>query len=68
MTMAGPVVTTPGFTYEVEASTDTCGSVMFTLEPGTAYQDVTGLNGWAEWGDCTIGDSNIELLTAAVKG
>lgn len=66
LTMAGPVSSEPGLTYEVEAATDSCGDVTFTLEPGTPYGEVTGLNGWADWGDCTVGDSNVELLTAKI--
>lgn len=68
MTLAGPPSTDPGVTYEVEATTDTCGDVMFTMEPGTPYESVTGLNGWADWGDCTVGDSSVELLTVKTKG
>jgi hypothetical protein len=69
LTLAAPPSSVPAFTYEVEATTDTCGDVLFTLEQGTPYQDVTGLNGWAQWGDCVLADdSNIELLTAKVSG
>lgn len=68
LTLAGEVVTDPGYTYEVEAMTDTCGDVAFTFEPGTPYEDVTGLNGWAVWGSCTVGDSSYELLTVKTKG
>lgn len=68
LTLAGPAVTDPGFTYEVEASTDTCGDVAFTFEPGTPYEGVTGRNGWAVWGDCTVGDGAYELLTVKTKG
>ena len=68
MTLAGPPSTDPGVTYEAEATTITCGDVMFTMEPGTPYESVTGLNGWADWGDCTVGDSSVELLTVKAKG
>lgn len=71
LTMAGPIdTTTPVFTYEVEALSSACGVVTFTYEPGTPYESVTGLNGWADWGDCanTAGDGSIELLTPKIKG
>ena len=68
MTLAAPPSTDPGVTYEVEAATNTCGDVMFTMEPGTPYESVTGLNGWADWGDCVVGDSAVELLTVKTKG
>jgi hypothetical protein len=69
MTLAGPVETTPGLTYEVQGTTNTCGDVTFTYEPGTPYEKVTGLNGWANWGSCTDdSDSNIALLTVTAEG
>lgn len=68
MTLDGPVRTDPGVTYEVEAATDTCGDVLFTMEPGTPYESLTGLNGWADWGECVVGDSSVELLTVKTKG
>lgn len=70
LTMAGPVATNPGLTYEVAAKTSTCGDVEFTFEPGTPYEKITGLNGWASWGSCTNqdGDGAIELLTVTVNG
>lgn len=68
MTLAGPPATDPGVTYEVEATTSTCGDVTFTMEPGTPYESVTGLNGWVDWGECTVGDSSVELLTVKTKG
>lgn len=70
LTLAGPVATNPGLTYEVEATTDTCGDVAFTFEPGTPYSEVVGVNGWADWGTCTSssGDGGVELITAIVKG
>lgn len=72
MTMAGDVITHPGLTYEVSALTTSCETVTFSAQQGSPYTTVTGLNGWAEWGSCTKpssdGDSNVELLTAAVKG
>jgi hypothetical protein len=69
LTLAAPPSSTPTFTYEVEATTSTCGDVAFTYEPGTPYESVTGLNGWADWGDCLLADdSSIELLTPKVKG
>ena len=68
MTLAGPPATDPGVTYEVEATSDTCGDVTFTMEPGTPYESVTGLNGWVDWGTCTVGDSSVELLTVKTKG
>lgn len=64
MTLAGPPATTPGYTYEVEAATSSCGDVMFTMEPGTPYSDVTGVNGWVEWGTC----ADIALITVKTKG
>jgi len=67
MTLDGPVRTEPGLTYEVEAETDSCGDVAFTMEPGTPYESLTGLNGWVDWGLCTVGDGNVELLTVKVK-
>lgn len=68
LTLAGQVVTDPGFTYEVEATTDTCGDVAFTFEPGTPYEGVTGRNGWALWGSCKVADSSYELLTVKADG
>jgi hypothetical protein len=70
MTLAGPPLAGPGLTYEVHATTSTCGDIDFTYEPGTPYENVTGANGWAEWGSCDnqAGDSNIELLTVTVDG
>jgi hypothetical protein len=69
MTLAGPPETAPGLTYEVKATTTTCGDVTFTYEPGTPYEGVTGLNGWAQWGSCTDdSDSNITLLTVTTEG
>ena len=70
MTLAGPVRSEPVLTYEVEATTTSCGDVTFTMEQGTPYQSITGLNGWADWGDCmnAAGDGSIELLTATVDG
>ena len=68
MTMDGPVRMEPGTTYEVEAATSSCGDVTFTMEPGTPYESLTGLNGWADWGSCMVGDSGVELLTVKVKG
>jgi hypothetical protein len=67
MTLAGPVITDPGVTYEVEAMTDACDDVTFTMENGTPYQGLTGLNGWADWGSCTNGDNGVELLTAKIS-
>src|SRR4051794_25129382 len=70
MTLAGPALSGPGLTYEVHATTDKCGDIAFTYEPGTPYEKVTGLNGWADWGSCDnqAGDGNIELLTATAAG
>jgi hypothetical protein len=70
MTLAGPVATNPGLTYEVAATTSSCGVVTFTMEPGTPYETVTGLNGWADWGDCIPKgtESNVALLPVKVKG
>ena len=67
MTLAGPVRTDPGLTYEAEATTDTCGDVTVTAEPGTPYESVTGMNGWVDWGDCSVGDSSVALLAAKIK-
>ncbi len=69
MTTAGPVVTRAGFTYEIEATTDTCGDVTFTAEPGTPYEGITGLNGWADWGSCTTdaAEGGVELLTVQIN-
>lgn len=70
LTLAGPVATNAGLTFEVEATTDTCDDVTFTFEPGTPYGDVVGVNGWADWGSCTTAaaDGGVELITANVKG
>lgn len=70
MTLAAAPLSGPGLTYEVHATTSTCGDIGFTYEPGTPYENITGLNGWAEWGSCNnqAGDGNIELLTVAVTG
>jgi hypothetical protein len=70
MTLAGPVATEPGLTYEAQAATTTCGDVLFTYEPGTPYESVTGINGWADWGTCqnSADDGTIELLAATVDG
>lgn len=70
MTLAGPPLAGPGVSYEVEATTNTCGTVVFTYEPGTAYQKLTGRSGWATWGRCpgTDGDSKVELLAPEVVG
>lgn len=67
MQMAGAVITQPGLTYEVQADTGPCGAVTFTAEQGSPYTAVTGLNGWADWGGCNVGDSNVELLMVNVK-
>jgi hypothetical protein len=70
MRTAGPVLQQAGLTFEVEATTKACGDVTFTYEPGTPYESVTGVNGWADWGTCTgsDGESAVELLTATVNG
>ena len=70
LTLAGPVETAPGTQYEVEAKTDTCGDVLFTHTSGTPYGDLTGLTGWAVWGDCvgSDGESAVELITPTVEG
>lgn len=69
LTMAADVSQEPVFTYEVEAATDTCGDVAFTYEPGTPYETVTGLSGWADFGDCPVADDNpTQLLAPTVKG
>jgi hypothetical protein len=70
MTLAGPALSGPGLTYEVHATTTTCGDIAFTYEPGTAYEKATGLSGWADWGSCDnqAGDGSIELLTVETAG
>jgi hypothetical protein len=70
MTLAGAAQSGPGYTYEVHATTNTCGDIAFTYEPGTPYQTITGLNGWADWGSCDnqAGDGTIELLTVTAEG
>jgi hypothetical protein len=70
LTLAGAPLSGPGLTYEVHANTTTCGDIDFTYEPGTPYEKVTGLNGWAEWGSCSnqAGSSSIELLTVEQTG
>jgi hypothetical protein len=70
MKTAGPVLQQAGLTYEVEASTSTCGDVTFTFEPGSPYSSALGVNGWADWGTCTgsDGESAVELLTVTVNG
>lgn len=65
MTLAAPPSKVPLFTYEAEAATTTCGDVAFSMQDGSPYTSVTGLNGWADWGDCEEG---VELLTTQVKG
>ncbi|HEV2890501.1 MAG TPA: hypothetical protein VGX28_09000 [Frankiaceae bacterium] len=71
MAMAGDVITTPGLTYEISTETSSCGRVTLSAQQGSPYSQVTHLNGWADWGDCMSradATSNVELLTAAVKG
>jgi hypothetical protein len=73
MTMAGDVVTEPGLTYEIQAETVPCGTVTFTAEQGSPYSSVTGVNGWADWGTCTVPGSDgaptsVELLPVEVSG
>ena len=70
MKTAGDVLQQAGLTYEVEATTTTCGDVTFTFEPGTPYSSVTGVNGWADWGNCSTAadDGSIELLPVEVSG
>jgi hypothetical protein len=70
MTLAGPVEAGPGLTYEVDAKTDTCGDLSFTYEPGTPYENISGVNGWALWGNCsnTAGDGGIELMAVVADG
>jgi hypothetical protein len=70
MRTAGPVLQQAGLTYEVEAKTAACGDITFTYEPGTPYESVTGVNGWALWGSCpgSDGESTIELVTVTVSG
>lgn len=70
MTLAGPVQDGPGLTYEVDATTNTCGDISFTYEPGTPYEKVAGRNGWADWGSCLnqAGDGSIELLNVVGEG
>lgn len=64
LTLAAPPLAGPGVTYEVEAASADCGDIAFTYEPGTPYEDVTGLNGWVDWGRC----GDVALLTPKVKG
>lgn len=52
MTLAEAPNAGPGLTFEIGATTSTCGDVLFTYEPGTPYSAVVGVNGWADWGDC----------------
>ncbi|HVE98343.1 MAG TPA: hypothetical protein VNA12_04110 [Mycobacteriales bacterium] len=67
--LAAPPSAGPGLTYEIGATTSTCGDVVFTYEPGTPYGALTGLHGWADWGDCVLGDdSAVELLAPKVAG
>lgn len=73
MTLAGDVITAPGLTYEVQAETAPCGTVTFTAEQGSPYSSVTGVNGWADWGSCTVPGSDgaptsVELLPVEVSG
>jgi hypothetical protein len=73
MTMAGDVLTEPGLTYEIQAETAPCGTVTFTAEQGSPYSAVTDVDGWADWGTCTVPDSNgaptnVELLTVEASG
>lgn len=69
LTLSAPPSAGPGLTYEIGASTSTCGDVVFTYEPGTPYSAVAGVNGWADWGDCPLdADGSVELLTPKVTG
>jgi hypothetical protein len=70
MTLAGPAISQPGLTYEVDAMTKECGLLNFTLEQGSPYSTAFGVNGWAGWGSCTTGTAadGIELIQAKVAG
>lgn len=72
MVLAGDVITQPGLTYEIDALTDNCGEVTFSAQNGSPYSQITGVNGWADWGSCTKpgtdGPSALELIPVAVKG
>jgi hypothetical protein len=71
MTLAGPPVTTPpGITYEVDVMTKECGLLTFSMQDGSPYTTVTGVNGWGDWGDCTTSTAadGVELIRTKVKG
>ncbi|HVE74321.1 MAG TPA: hypothetical protein VNA30_04415 [Mycobacteriales bacterium] len=68
MTLGGPVETRPVVNYEAEAKTEFCGDVTLTYAPGTPYEQTSGFNGWVRWGNCTVGDSTSDLLTATADG
>ena len=70
MTMAGPVVTQPGLTYEVTATNKDCGDITFSAQQGSPYSTALGVNGWADWGTCSTGTApdGIELLRVKVSG
>jgi hypothetical protein len=69
MTLAGPAISEPGLTYEVQAETGPCGVVGFTAEQGSPYSVATGLNGWADFGSCLDPTGNaVELLTIKTQG
>jgi hypothetical protein len=66
MTMSSPVMPeVPVFTYEVRATTSSCGALELTHEPGTPYEAVTGLNGWSSLERC---GGTQDLLTAHADG
>jgi hypothetical protein len=73
MTMAGDVVTSPGLTYEAQAETGPCGTVTFSAQQGSPYDSITGVNGWADWGSCTVpgtdgAPTNIVLIPVEPSG
>lgn len=70
LTLAGPVATHPGVSYEVDAMTDTCGLVTFTYSPATPGGNAVGRTGWAQWDRCmgSDGASSVELISPTVEG
>lgn len=70
MTLAGAVITTPGLAYETTATTAACGDVILTAQQGSPYSTALGVNGWANWGDCTTGTApdGVELIRVKVAG
>lgn len=63
MTLASDVQNVGAFNYEVDATSNTCGDLEFSMSPGTPYETVTGLNGWI-----TTGCGEQDLVHVDVQG